>query len=152
MKDQVSRQAQTEMSKSWPKRKPPASDHLKKGQRQEGQEDTRRGRRTEPARLYPQRAPDSKKLTQTKHKRNQAELPMRLGVGSRESGRSRTKSLARHKAKLARNPEGTRTSSESSDPVPCGKRCPRCSTLKGKAGLEETHPVCRRVSRQLVVH
>ena len=53
-------------------------------------------RRTEPARLYPQRAPDSKRLTQTKHERNQPALPMRLGVDSKKSGRSRTKSLARH--------------------------------------------------------
>ena len=110
------------------KRKPPVSHVLKRDQRQKAQEeqdDTRRGRRTEPARPYPQRAPDSKKLTQTKHERNQAELPMRLGVDSRESGRSRTKSLARHKAKLARTLEGTRASSESSEPVPCGKRCRR---------------------------
>ena len=98
------------MRKKTAKRKPLASHALKGGQRpkaQEEQEDTRRGRRTEPARLCPQRAPDSRKLTQTKHERNQAELPMQLGVDSRESGRSLTKSLARHKAKLARTPEGT---------------------------------------------
>ena len=43
------------------KRKPPASYVLKRGQRQkaqEEQEDTRRGERTEPARLHLQRAPD----------------------------------------------------------------------------------------------
>ena len=57
---------------------------------------------------------------------------MRLGVDSRESARSRTKSLARRRAKLARTPEGTRASSERSEPVPCGKRCQRCSTLKEK--------------------
>ena len=155
MKDQVSRQVQAEMIKGWPRGSIPASHVLKRGRRQkaqEEQEDKRRGRRTEPARLYPQQAPDSKKLTQTKYERNQAKLPMRLGVGSRDSGRSRTKSLARHKAKLARTPEGTRASSEISEPVPCGKRCRRYSTLKGKQGLEETHLVCRRVSRQLVVH
>ena len=51
-------------------------------------------------------------------------VPMRLGVDSKESGRSRTKSLARRRAMLA--------NSESSEPVPCGKRCRRCSTLKEK--------------------
>ena len=117
------------------RKKLPASNVLKRDQRQksqEEQEDTLRGTWTEPAKLYPRRATDSRKLTQTTHERNQAELPMRLGVDSRESGRSRTKSLARHKAKLARAPEGTRTSSESSEPVACGKRCRRCSTLKEK--------------------
>ena len=90
------------------KRKIPASHVLKRGpetKAREDQEDARRGRRTEPASLRPQRAPDSKKLTQTTHERKQAELPMRLGVDSRESGRSLTLSLARHKAKLARTPE-----------------------------------------------
>ena len=117
------------------KRKPPSSHVLKRGQRQkaqEEQEDTRRERRTEPARLYPQRAPACRRETQITHERNQAGLPMRLGVDSRESGRSRTKSLARHRARLARTPEGTRASSESSEPVLCGKRCRRCSTLKEK--------------------
>ena len=115
---------------------------------QEEQEDTRRERRTEPARLYPQRAPDSKKLTQTKHERNQAELPMRLGVDSRESGRSRTKPLVRHKAKLARTGEGTRASSESSEPVPCGKRCRRCSTIKEKrVSKGRTQSACRSPTR-----
>ena len=113
MRDHVSRQVQTEM-------RTPSFTR------------TRRGMRTEPARRYPQRAPDSRKLTQIKHEGNQAELPMRLGVHSKESGRSRTKTLARHKAKLARTPEGSRASSESSEPVPCGKRCRRCSTLKEK--------------------
>ena len=54
------------------KRKLPASDSLTRGQRQkarEEQEDTRRGRRTEPATLYPQRTPDSRRLTQAKHER-----------------------------------------------------------------------------------
>ena len=89
------------------KRKLPASHVLKRGQRQEAQEeqdDARRGRRTESARLYPQRAPDGRKLTQTTHERNQADLPMRLGVDYKETGRSRTNSLARHEAKLARTP------------------------------------------------
>ena len=54
------------------------------------QEDALREKRTEPARLYPQRAPDSRKLTQTTHEMNQAELPMRPGVNSKESGRSWT--------------------------------------------------------------
>ena len=52
----------------------------------------------------PQPPKNSRKLTQTTHERNQAELPMRLGVDSRESGRSRTQSLARHKATLAKTP------------------------------------------------
>ena len=85
---QVSRQVQTEMRK---KGKKEASSFRRpdKGQRQEAQEeqeDTRQGRRTEPARLYLQRAPDNEKLTQTKHERNQAELPMRLGVTPRTAG------------------------------------------------------------------
>ena len=87
MRDQVSRQVQTDMRKNSSKKKLPVSHVLKRCQRQqaqEEQEDTRRGRRTEPARLYPQRAPDSRKLTQIKHEGNQAELPMRLGVDQGE--------------------------------------------------------------------
>ena len=88
------------------------------------------------ARLYRQRTSDSKKLTRTQHEKNQAEQPMRLGVNSKESGRSRTK--------LARIPEGTR---------PCGKRCRRCSTLKEKwVSKRRTQSACRRSSRQLEVH
>ena len=83
-----------------------------------------RGHASREARLYRQRTSDSKKLTRTQHEKNQAEQPMRLGVNSKESGRSRTK--------LARTPEGTRASNERSEPVPCGKRCRRCSTLKEK--------------------
>ena len=66
-------------------------------------------------------------------------LPMRLGLDSMESERSRTKSLARSRAVLANTSEGTRASKESHEPVPCGKRC--------EAGLDETHPVCRRENR-----
>ena len=75
------------------KKEAPSFTRSEKGPETEAwgeQEDARRERRTEPARLYPQRAPDSRKLTQTMHERNQAELPMRLGVDSKESGRSRT--------------------------------------------------------------
>ena len=70
-------------------------------------------------------------------------LPMRLGLDSMESERSRTKSLARSRAVLANTSEGTRASKESHEPVPCGKRC--------EAGLDETHPVCRRENRHLEV-
>ena len=92
MRYRVSRQVQIEMRNNC-KKEAPSFIHPEKGpetKAREEQEDARRGRRTEPVRLYPQRAPDSKKLTQTTHERNQAELPMRLGVDSRESGRSRT--------------------------------------------------------------
>ena len=96
---------------------------LKRGQCQKrGESKRKRLERSGPN----QRAPDSKKLAQTTHERNQAELPMRLGVGSKEKGRSRTQSLARHRATLARTPEGTRASSESSEPVTCAERCRRC--------------------------
>ena len=84
MREQVSRQVQTEMRKTFKKKKLPASYVLKRGQSQkarEKQEDARRERRTEPARFYPPRAPDSRKLTHTTQERNQ---------DSRESGRSRT--------------------------------------------------------------
>ena len=80
------------------KRKPPASHVLKRGQRQkaqEEQEDTRRGRRTEPARLHPNQAREEPSRASDATWRD-----------SRESERSRTKSLARHKAKLARTPKG----------------------------------------------
>ena len=95
------------------------------------QEDARRGRRTEPARLYPQRAPDSMKLTQTTHERNQAELPMRLGG----LGHSRWQDTG---PSLQENSEGTRASSESSEPVPCGKRCRRCSHSRKSGPRRET--------------
>ena len=98
----------------------------------EEQQDTRQRRRNEPARHYPQRTPDSKRLTQAKHERNQAVLPMRLGLDSKESERSLTKSLARSRAVLASTSEGTRASKESQEPVPCGKRCQRCSTFREK--------------------
>ena len=123
LRDQASRHVQTEMRKNCKKKKAPSfrrPDKRPETKAREEQEDARRGRRTEPARLYTQQ-------TQAKHDRNQAVLPMRLGVDSRESGQSRTQSLARHRAKLASTPEGTRASSESCEPVPCGKRCRRCS-------------------------
>ena len=134
-----------EKEKLQKKKKFPASDALTRGQKQKAraeQENTRQGRRTEPARLYPQRTPDSKRLTQAKHERNQAVLPMRLGLDSTESARSRTKSLARSRAMLASSSEETRASKESHEPVPYGR---------GEAGLEETHPVCRREIRHLAV-
>ena len=89
--------SQTETRKRWPKGKLPSFTRAEKRPETKKRGKSKRtrveGGRTEPARLYPQRAPDSKKLTQTTHQRNQAELPMRLGVDSGESGRSRTKSL-----------------------------------------------------------
>ena len=104
MRDQVCRQVQTEMRKTCEK-EAPSFARSEEGPESEAwgeQEDARRERRTEPARLYPQRAPDSRKLTQTMHEKNQEELPMRLGVDSKESWRSRTWSPARHRATLAR--------------------------------------------------
>ena len=67
------------------RKKPPNSHVLERGQRQKAQEeqkDTRRGRRTEPAGLYPLRDPDSKKLTHTKKsiRCDLAWAPGRVGV------------------------------------------------------------------------
>ena len=50
------------------------------------QEDACRERRTDPARLYPQRAPDNRKLTQDTHERNQAELRCDLAWTPRRVG------------------------------------------------------------------
>ena len=145
----ISRQVQTEKRRrKFARRRLPASNALTRGQRhkaREEQEDTPRGRRTEPARLYPQRAPDSRRLTQAKHERNQAELPMRLGVDSREWTVTH-KVTGKTQGQACKN-SGENASSESSERVPCGKRCRRCSTLKQK----QTHPVCRRESRHLAI-
>ena len=54
-------------------------------------------------------------------------LPMRLGVHSMESERSRTKSIARSRAVPASTLGGTRASNDSNEPVPCEMRCRRCS-------------------------
>ena len=139
-RDQVSRQVWTEMGKNW-RKEAPSSTRPEKRPETKG-EGRARGRAS-------READRASEVTQTKHERNQAEHPMRLGVDSRESGRSRTKSLARHKAKLARTPDGTRASNERNEPVPCGKRCRRCSTLKEK-------PVSKRrtqsASRRLAVY
>ena len=52
--------------------------------------------------------------TQNTQERNQAELPMRLGLASKENGRSRTQSLTMHRAALACTSEGrAREASES---------------------------------------
>ena len=96
------------------------------------QEDAQQERRTEPAQFYPQCAPACRKQTQNIHERNHPELPMRLGMESKEIEWSRTQSLAMHRATLARTPEGKRESSESSEPVTCGERCRSCWTLKEK--------------------
>ena len=79
MKDQVSRQVQTEMRKN-------GQQEASSFTRPEKRPERRRKDTDRTSEALPQRAPDSKKLTQTRHERNQAELPMRLGVNSRESG------------------------------------------------------------------
>ena len=92
MRDQSRSTLKTEMGKTY-KKEAPSFARPEEGPGSEArgeQEDERRERRTEPARLCPQRAPDSRKLTQTTHERNQAELPIQLGVDSKESVWSRT--------------------------------------------------------------
>ena len=63
----------------------------------------------EKTQLYPRWTPACWRQTQ-----------MRLGLDSEEDGRSRTYSLAVHRAPLASTPERTR---ERSERVTCGKRC-----------------------------
>ena len=125
-----------------------SAQHLRKTgwKAQEEQEDTRREGRTEPARLYSQRAPRQQKADQDQAPEESSCDSLATWRGLQEKWAVSEKSLARRRA-----PERTRASSESGEPVFCGKRCRRCSTLKGKAGLEETHPVCRRESRHLAV-
>ena len=99
MRDHVSRQVQTEMTKKdgqkeapilkRPEKRPETKKCAGRARRHASRE---AGRASEAFTFSEPH--DSRKLTQTMHEKNQAELPMRLGVNSRESGRSRTKSLS----------------------------------------------------------
>ena len=58
--------------------------------------DKRQEKRTEPTQLYPHWTLACWRQIQNTQRRNQAELPMRLGLESKENGRSRTYSLTMH--------------------------------------------------------
>ena len=77
-------------------------------------EDMRRKKRTEPTQLYPKWTPACQRQTQNAQERNQAELPIRLGLEWAVSDI----------APLASASEGTLARSERV--VACGKRCRCC--------------------------
>ena len=150
MRDQVSRQVQTETRRTY-KKEAPSFARSEEGPESEAwgeQEDARPEGRTEPARHYPQRAPDSRKLTQTTHERNQAEhawTPKRVGGPGHSHWQDtgpRSQELQRERARAVR--------AVSQSPV--GKRCRRCSTLKEKRVSKRHTPDCPPKSRQFVVH
>ena len=124
-------------------KEPPASHVLKRGQRQkaqEEQEDTRRGKRTEPARLHPQRAPDSKRLTQNKR------TPRRVGglglghwrcTGPRLPDHQSERARAVSKSPAGRAAEGAGPSGRS-EPRRDKSSLPRgCGILRPKPSLRE---------------
>ena len=117
---QVSRQVQTEMRKT-KKKEASGFARSEKGPeraRVEGEADQNSAALPPVIRGLQEANPDHAR------EEHHAELKMRLGVESKENGRSRTKPLAKHRATLARTPEGTRDSSE---PVTCGERWGRMS-------------------------
>ena len=97
----------------------------------EEQEDTRRGRPTEPTRLHPQRTPASRRLTQGQAREEPGSAPnatwRRLQGERAVTDKVTCQTEGRDCEYLGRD-----ASSKSSEPVPCGKRCRRCSIRKEK--------------------